>query len=237
MQFDDTGAKARPRPRWAVALIAVFVAVLGLLPPWAAAANGATDAPRHFDIPAQPLPQALQLYGETTGVAVLIDAHLLGGLRSTPVKGTHEPLPALHLLLAGTGLAPRFVDDAAFTLVPADAAVPSPAATAQPSTATGGVPPRAARVIQRSLEQALCAARGTRPGDYRIALQLWWDRNNRIERAEVLEGSGDTTRDTAILDRVRGLALPGLPSALPQPVTLLLLPRSATSSAPCRGLP
>ena len=36
---------------------------------------------RSFDLPAQPLPQALQSYGEITGVAVLIDAHLLGDKR------------------------------------------------------------------------------------------------------------------------------------------------------------
>lgn len=237
MQFDDTGARVRPRPPLGVALTAVLMAALSLLlPPLAAAATDQTGATRSFDLPAQPLPQALQSYGEITGVAVLIDAHLLGGLRSTPVKGTLAPLPALQKLLEGTGLAPRFVDDAAFTLVPVDTAATTAAAAALPAASSGAVPKQAARVIQRSLEQALCDARATRPGSYRMVLQLWFD-GDRIDRAAALQSSGDGARDNAILARLRGLAVPGLPDGLQQPVTLLLLPRGAASTAPCKGLP
>ncbi|MET4615643.1 hypothetical protein ABIA71_001206 [Stenotrophomonas sp. 2619] len=235
MQFDDTGARARPRPLWG--LVAMLIAALGLVLPWGAAA-GADDSrtPRHFDIPAQPLPQALQMYGEITGVAVLIDAHLLGGLRSTPVNGTLAPLPALQTLLKGTGLAPRFIDGAAFTLVPVDAAAPG-VPDGAPAASAGTVPAHAARIIQRSLEQALCGTRATRPGSYRALLQLWLNAAHRVERSALLQGSGDTARDEALLARVRGLALPGLPDDLPQPITLQLLPRSAASTAPCKGLP
>ncbi|MCF7750266.1 TonB-dependent outer membrane receptor [Bacillus subtilis subsp. subtilis] len=237
MQFDDTGAQARPQARLWGALIAALIAVLGhVLPSVAAADAGDTTATRHFDIPAQPLPQALQLYGETTGVAVLIDAHLLGGLRSTPVKGTQAPLAALQTLLQGTGLVPRFVDGAAFTLVPADAGAAAPS-TALPTPASSAVPAHAARVLQQSLEQALCGDRATRPGRYRAALQLWWDEDRSIARVELLESSGDPARDNAIVARLRGLALPGLPAGLPQPVTMLLLPRSAAATVPCKGRP
>lgn len=237
MQFDDTGARARPRPLLGLALGAMCSAALGLWLPCAAAA-GVDDSgtPRRFDIPAQPLPHALQSYGEITGVAVLIDAHLLGGLRSTPVQGTFAPLPALQTLLEGTGLAPRFVDGAAFTLVPADA-VAAAAPSDAPAASAGTVPAHAARIIQRSLEQALCGTRATRPGSYRAVLQLWLNADHRVEKSTLLQGSGDTARDDALLARVRGLALPGLPSGLPQPITLQLLPRSANATVPCKGAP
>lgn len=251
MQFDDTGARRQRQtaPTGAIRPAAfrharVLAALLALWLPLAAAANDAPDPAaqvRSFDIPAQPLPEALQLYGEMTGVAVLIDAHLLGGLRSAPVRGNYPPPQALHLLLDGTGLAPRFVEGGAFTLV---AAQPAAESTAQPSLA--GVPGaaaeaarrRAAHVIQRGLEQALCGSRLTRPGSYRVSLRFWLDPDdNRIRDPQLLDSSGRPERDAAVLQRLRGLALPGLPSDLPQPVTLLLLPHTAGATAPCRRAP
>lgn len=206
-----------------------------------AGTGAAPEASTHlFDIPAQPLPQALQLYGETTGVAVLIDARMLGGLRSTAVSGRHAPLPALQMLLQGTGLTPRFVDGGGFTLVAGETPASSGAGPANAGTPSATDPAasrrRAARVIQQSLEIALCGARVTRPGGYRVALQLWLDpANHRVSRADVMESSGDRRRDAAILRRLDDLAMPGLPADLPQPVTLLLLPHAAGRTPPCRG--
>ncbi len=207
---------------------------------WAGAGAAPEGATHLFDIPAQPLPQALQVYGETTGVAVLIDARMLGGLRSTAVSGRHAPLPALQMLLQGTGLAPRFVDGGGFTLVAGETPASSGAGPANAGTPSATDPAasrrRAARVIQQSLETALCGARATRPGGYRVALQLWLDpANHRVSRADVMESSGDPRRDAAILQRLDDLAMPGLPADLPQPVTLLLLPHAAGRTPPCRG--
>lgn len=237
MQFDDTGARARLRPLLAGGLRAVLIVVLTLPLPSVAATTDGDDgaATRRFDIPAQPLPQALQLYGEITGVAVLIDAHLLGGLRSTPVNGDLAPMAALQVLLQGTGLVPRVVDGAGLTLLPSARSAAPASAQTPAATAAGNVPPQAARLIQRRLEQALCGSRATRPGSYRAALQLWLDDDAAVVRAALLEGSGDPDRDSAILARVRALALPGVPRGLPQPLTLLLLPRSASTTPPCRS--
>lgn len=250
MQFDDTGAQGggpamragrRNRCIRSVAwLLCIAWMLAPTLPAWAGAGAAPEGTTHLFDIPAQPLPQALQVYGETTGVAVLIDARMLGGLRSTAVSGRHAPLPALQMLLQGTGLTPRFVDGGGFTLVagetpasggtgPADAGTPS-------ATASVAAQHHAARVIQQSLEAALCSARATRPGSYRIALQLWMDAaSHRVSRTDVLESSGDPRRDAAILRRLDDLAMPGLPVDLPQPVTLLLLPHAAGRTPPCRG--
>jgi hypothetical protein len=250
MQFDDTGAQdggpamlAGRRDR-CIRSVAWLLCIAWMLAPallaWAGT-GAAPEASTHlFDIPAQPLPQALQLYGETTGVAVLIDARMLGGLRSTAVSGRHAPLPALQRLLQGTGLTPRFVDGGGFTLVAGETPASSGAGPANAGTPSATDPAasrrRAARVIQQSLETVLCGARATRPGGYRIALQLWLDpANHRVSRADVMEGSGDPRRDAAILRRVDDLVMPGLPADLPQPVTLLLLPHAAGRTPPCRG--
>lgn len=251
MQFDDTGARRR-RPTAPAGAIRsapfrharVLAALLALWLPLAAAANDALDPAvqvRTFDIPAQPLPEALQLYGEITGVAVLIDAHLLGGLRSAPVRGEYPPPQALHLLLDGTGLAPRFVEGGAFTLVAAPLAVESaasPGIIGAPTPAAEVARRRAAQVMQRGLEQALCGSRLTRPGSYRVSLRFWLDPvNGRIRDPQLLHSSGGPERDAALLQRLRGLALPGLPPDLPQPVTLLLLPHTAGATVPCRRAP
>lgn len=250
MQFDDTGAqnggpamRAGRRDR-CIRRVAWLLCIAWMLAPALLAWAGAGAAPEGttylFDIPAQPLPQALQVYGETTGVAVLIDARMLGGLRSTAVSGRHAPLPALQMLLRGTGLAPRFVEGGGFTLVAGETPAPggTDPADAGPSSATASAAAqhRAARVIQQSLEAALCSSHATRPGSYRVALQLWVDpASHRVGRADVLEGSGDPRRDAAILRRLDDLAMPGLPVDLPQPVTLLLLPHAAGRTPPCRG--
>ncbi|MGV6483642.1 STN domain-containing protein [Stenotrophomonas indicatrix] len=250
MQFDDTGAQdggpamlAGRRDRCIRSVARLLCIALMLAPTllaWAGAGAAPEGTTHLFDIPAQPLPQALQLYGETTGVAVLIDARMLGGLRSTAVSGRHAPLAALQMLLRGTGLAPRFVDGGGFTLVAGEIPPPGDTAPANAGTrsATASAAPqhRAAWVIQQSLEAALCGARATRPGSYRVALQLWVDpASHRVGRADVLESSGDPRRDAAILRRLDDLAMPGLPVDLPQPVTLLLLPHAAGRTPPCRS--
>lgn len=203
------------------------------------AADGTAPAapPLHFDIPAQPLPQALQQYGEITGVAVLSDAGLLGGLRSAAIAGRYHQREALQLMLVGTGLAPRYVDAAAVTLVAAEAAAALPASAPPAASVHAGTDlqrRRAAVILQQSLERALCGTSLTRPGSYRAALAVWPEAG-RIARAELLSSSGDARRDAAIVQRVQGLPLAGLPDAVESPATLLLLPRSADSTPPCRG--
>ncbi len=255
MQFYDTGAHHQQGPagghfngwraghpcrrRWLFLLLLLSIS-------WTPAATLAQDADAAhtqytFDVPAQPLPEALQSYGEITGVAVLIDARLLGGLRSTAVLGRYARRDALQRMLTGTGLIPHFVENGAFTLVPvgsvvdADDALPDTTPVITPSLPEP-TRQRGARVIQRSLEQALCSAALTRPGAYRASLRFWLtDADRRIRAPELLDSTGDTQRDAAILRRLRDLPLPGLPADLPQPITLLLLPETPGATPPCRS--
>jgi len=253
MQFDDTGAhdqQGRAGKRiggrrrnslrpcgWLFLLLAMT------WPPAMALAQDTVDAAHTqytFDVPAQPLPEALQLYGEITGVAVLIDARLLGGLRSTALSGRYARRDALQRMLGGTGLVPHFVENGAFTLVPvgsvaADELLPDATPMRAPSLPER-TRQRGARVIQHSLEQALCGTALTRPGDYRASVRFWLtERDQRIRAPELLESTGDLARDTAIVSRLRDLPLPGLPAGLPQPITLLLLPETPGATPPCRA--
>jgi len=74
-----------------------------------AAAQTASAARRSFDIPAQPLAQALMIFGRQAGLQVTAEGPLTDGLRSSAVKGDMPPAEALSRLLTGTGLTFRFV--------------------------------------------------------------------------------------------------------------------------------
>ena len=67
----------------------------------------AQAAERAFDIPAQPLNQALVQFGRQAGMSASADASLTQAQRSAPVKGTMTWQQALTTLLGGTGLTYR----------------------------------------------------------------------------------------------------------------------------------
>ncbi|HZX86153.1 MAG TPA: STN domain-containing protein, partial [Reyranella sp.] len=57
-----------------------------------------------FDVPAQPLADALAEFGRQSGWQISYTPGLAQGRRSTAVAGTHDPATALGLLLSGTGI-------------------------------------------------------------------------------------------------------------------------------------
>jgi len=89
---------------WAMPATSMPAAAVALL---AAPAAQAQDAARSFDIPAQPLADALTSFGQQSGLQVSTQAPLVEGRNSTAVKGAMPALQALSRLLAGTGLAFR----------------------------------------------------------------------------------------------------------------------------------
>ena len=70
----------------------------------AEAAAAAQTERRRFDIPAQPLTEALIQFGHQSGLQASADAGLVRTLRSAPVQGVMTWREALSQLLAGTGL-------------------------------------------------------------------------------------------------------------------------------------
>lgn len=63
-----------------------------------------------FNIPAQPLADALVQFGYQSGLQVVADGGLTASVRSPGVTGTLPPSEALARLLAGTGLVYRFTN-------------------------------------------------------------------------------------------------------------------------------
>jgi hypothetical protein len=99
--------------------------------------------PIGFHIPAQPLANALQAYGQRTGVQVLYESNSAVGRTSGAVEGNFTPDAALNLLLTGTDLRVRYLRPDAITLAPlstpsadADGPPSAPFATADLSLGT-----------------------------------------------------------------------------------------------------
>jgi iron complex outermembrane receptor protein len=98
---------ARPDRACAIGLAALMMttALTAVAPVPQAYAQSAPDtAERSFDIPAQPLTEALIQFGRQAGLQASADAALMQDLRSAPVRGTMTWRQALTALLSGTGL-------------------------------------------------------------------------------------------------------------------------------------
>jgi hypothetical protein len=182
---------------------------------------------RSFDIPSQALWAALDQYSAATGIGVLFDGGMSADRISAPVEGVLSPAAALQALLSSTGLTARYVSLTAVTLVPA---------LPERRRGGGGDPAREQyfAAIQAAVVRVLCQRAETRPGDYRSVLRLWIDRSGVVRRSEILGSSGQPRRDAAIEASLSNLDVRERPALdLPQPVTLVLLPRSERKSVDC----
>lgn len=194
-----------------------------------------THAPARFDIDEQSLATALRAFGEQGGVAVLFDDALVAERRSPGVHGVVSPRDALRILLVGTGLHARFSAVNAFT-VTADETLPAgvaPVATAPARSDQATLDDVDATLIQDAIERALCAHAATRPGEFRLAMQLWIDVSGAIAEAAALAPSANPSRDAQVLATVRSVKLPPRLARF-SPVTILLTPSRSPANA-CRG--
>ncbi|WP_087723666.1 TonB family protein [Pandoraea sp. PE-S2T-3] len=184
-----------------------------------------------FDIPAQPLNDALQRYGAVARQPALYRSEIVTGQISTAVRGRYSPEAALHLLLEGTGLSAERFDmgqSSAFILKAASDSVAAPVANGLGDRT--GYP----GLVQTRVWQALCANPLTAPGRYRAVLRFQLDAAGHVERPRLIGSTGDTRRDTAVLETLRDIRMDAAPpNDMPQPVTLLLLPRDAEFGLPC----
>ncbi|ATD61166.1 hypothetical protein CNX70_14125 [Janthinobacterium svalbardensis] len=196
-----------------------------------------------FDIAAQNLGDALDLYSRRTGIAVLMDQRYTQR-QSAAVRGAYAAGAALQALLEGTGLQSRLSDaQAVIVYAPANASATAadlpPAAVVAAADIPGarqGGGDHAAYVsrLQHVLLGLLCRAAQTRPGGYRLALQLTLDRAGVVDRVHLLDSTGLRARDTAIARLVLGMRVGAGPSpSMPQPVSILLLPQGPGSEADC----
>jgi len=81
----------------------------------------------------------------------------------------------------------------------------------------------------------LCAAAATQPGSYRALVQLWFDKAWRVTRVGWVASTGQAGLDDRLEAALRGVVIGPLPATLPQPLTVLLTPRSAAECADAPG--
>ncbi|CAB3635125.1 STN domain-containing protein [Achromobacter pestifer] len=187
--------------------------------------------PVAFAIAAQPLAQALVEYSLVSGLTVLVDSALTAGRQAPAVVGNYTPGDALRKLLAGSPLAIRYASSQSFTLV-------STLDDAAAGGATSGKRLRDtpyAAVVQGALKRALCKATGTQPGSYRALVQLWFDKTWRVSRVGWVATTGSAGLDGNLEAALRGVVIGPLPAGMPQPLTVLLEPRSAAECAADSG--
>jgi hypothetical protein len=178
---------------------------------------------KSFDIPAQPIEDALYSFDVATGIEVFVDGATVAGRKSVAIKGMFTPLEALRALLAGTGLDARLIGPDAVTLF------------SKPQVAANSLTYRDySALVQTAVVRALCTVPDVRPGAYRAAMQLWLAPTGVVLSASLLSSTGDAGRDRRIREILAGLPVGRAPPpALPQPVIMVILPRSPQDSGDC----
>jgi TonB family protein len=198
-------------------------------------APGSSESQIEFNIPAQPLPIALDQFANAARQSVLFDDELVDGRSSAAVQGRYTPLAALHALLAGTGLTAENVGGsrdriAAFVL------------KTGPEVAARDVPAELHRrydgSVQAGVWKALCADPRTAPSDYRAMLRFQVDAAGLVRQARLLASTGNRQRDAAVISTLSALRVEPPPPDLRQPLTLIVLPLDAVAQARvCQPVP
>jgi len=198
--------------------------------------------PLKFDIPEEPMAEALQAYSVLTGTQVMFETNSVAGYRSAPVQGELTAETALQMMLANTDLRVRYTRASAITislasapdideppstvLVPADIALNT-------LTVSGGPQPDRGRMdeyigaVQSDIQKALKKTARGRMGDYRAEVKLWVDQARTVQRAELARSNGNQDRDTIVVSTLRGLVLSHpAPANTPQPIRFMISIRS-----------
>ncbi|MBB4200028.1 hypothetical protein CCR94_21770 [Rhodoblastus sphagnicola] len=189
-------------------------------------ASQQTGSRWQIEMPAQSVDEAIYRLGVLTGVQIFADGKAVAGRRTKAVSGSYAAEDALRATLAGTGLVVR------------SAGAGSLMVTAALSESEGEALRRLySSDLQRKIVATLC---GADPGfgAYRLALRMWLSEQGRPENVELLSSTGDHDRDVRIDAMLRGIAASKPPEGLPQPVIMVILPRSPQVSGDCpRGGP
>jgi hypothetical protein len=175
-----------------------------------------------LDIPSQPLEDALYAFGAATGIEIIVDGSALTGQRSSGVRGTLSAAQALRILLNGTGLDAHPIGHSAITLAPI-----------RQERSSAMIYRGYSAMLQNAVLRRLCGERDTEFGTYRVAMQVWLNEIGGVERVELLSSTGDQVRDRRIRELLQGISVVKPPAMMPQPVVMVILPRSVTDSGDC----
>lgn len=113
----------------------------------------AQDGGVPFDIPAQPLPAALDVFAEQAHVQMLYKAEAVSGLQSTAVSGQFTPAQALQNLLQGTGLSVQSGGPNTMTVVKPEAGSSSEAGPVPPAQLKAQKPVKVPEIVVKELRQ------------------------------------------------------------------------------------
>jgi hypothetical protein len=191
---------------------------------------------RHFDIPAQPLLSALERFGDIAGRELLYDAQLAEGRASTAVSGDFSPSQALQILLGNTGLIAKFSTETAIVIVPAAKPAAGNTQTLLDQQADNNrlVFANYYGLVQGQIRHVFCDKALLQPGEYRAAAQIWIAPSGGVQRASLLESTGDRHRDSAIIHALADMHMGGAPPAgFAQPFTLVIRPQASARSRDC----
>lgn len=178
-----------------------------------------------FNIPSQPLADALLTYGAKTGLEVFYDAALAEERRSNEVVGAFTRQAALQVLLRGTGYVAKPIGNDTFMIAPAP-----PGAMADAEKLRQSLQPYFA-VIQDRIDDTLCRQR-TNATHNDVHLQFWLSPSGLVTKAEVIGDDGNLARDQSRAELITGLAFAPPPAAMPQPVNMVIYSPSQYSK-PC----
>lgn len=93
---------------------------------WAAASEPIKPATTiKIDLPSQPLSEAIQSVARQTNTNILVDPRLIAGRQAPAINRQMSIDQALSMLLQGTGLMPKFVDEKTITLIEREGTKPS----------------------------------------------------------------------------------------------------------------
>jgi hypothetical protein len=213
----------------ACALLALVLLASGHAAVLAQQGSSSEQASREvaFDIPSQPLAAALGAYGAKSGLQVLYESALASNKTSAAIKGVFTSEAALRALLVGTGLIGRRTDVDAVTVAPESRERSIDAGSVTPDTRFLGA-------LQAGILNAFCQNADTRPGAYRMALQLWIGPTGALQRTSLLGSTGNARRDEALLSQLRDVQIAMRPPpGLSQPITLVIMPRSPLQQPEC----
>lgn len=185
-------------------------------------------APRFYDISAQTLDTALVAYIRASGLQVLYETALTAGQRSRHLKGIFLPDAALNALLLGTGLVAHRTDIDAFVITSA------PASRETSGVSTVHPDGQFMTALQVGVLDALCRTPRTRPGEYKVAFELWIAPTGVVQRSSLIGSTGDAGRDRALLVALQAASIRMAPPVgLPQPLILTVGPRSPKETGDC----
>jgi outer membrane receptor protein involved in Fe transport len=137
-----------------------------------------------FNVSADNAATAIQTFGQQSGLQIVASAQDLAGKQLNPVTGELTTDAAFQTLLAGTGLAPKYVEGRSVAIVSKEAAARSPAASARKEGDTEN--PGTFRVAQASAggTVALAASPSAGPQDAPVLEEVVVTAQKRTERLQ-----------------------------------------------------